>query len=77
MAVKLIGESTRIWTYKASGIIPTALPSPQVEGWVRAQIGWSDTMLSWIKGTAVQEEELSDDEVQALMAEFQDRLKGH
>lgn len=77
MAVKLLGTKTRIWTYRATGIVPANLESRLVEGAVRSAVNWNDTMLSWIKGTDVLEEELSDQQVEDLMTDFRNRLSGH
>lgn len=77
--MKLIGGVTRIWTYRAQGIAPNGLPPDPafLERVIRSAVSWNDTLLSWIRGTEVTVEEVTDEQAEALMAAFRDRLKGH
>lgn len=80
MSVKLVGGGVhRIWTYRAQGVAPAGLPPDEafLERVVRSAVSWNDTILSWIRGTEVTEEQLTDGQVESMMAAFRDRLKGH
>jgi hypothetical protein len=76
MSVKLVGKTTKIWTYTATGIVPTGLPPEPgfLERAVRSAVNWNDTMLAWLRNTTVTEEELSEEQVRSLMTDFERRL---
>lgn len=76
---KIIGATVRLWTYRAQGIAPANLPTEPgfLERAIRSSVCWNDGILSWLRGTDVQEQEISAGEAERLMDEFRKSLSGH
>jgi len=79
MSAKIIGASVRLWTYRAQGIAPAGLPPDPgfLERAIRSSVCWNDGILSWLRGTDVQEQVISEAEADKLMAQFRDKLAGY
>ena len=76
---KIIGATVRLWTYRAQGVAPSNLSTEPgfLERAIRSSVCWNDGILSWLRGTDVQEQELSASEAEKLMDEFRKKLAGH
>lgn len=65
--MKILG-STRLFIYTMTGTVPAQVPAEHVEAWVRGSVSWADTMLSSLKGSTVEETEISASELARLQA---------
>lgn len=60
-------EGTTVWHYTMSGTLPPGVSQTQAEAVIRSAVMWSDSVLSVLRGSVVQFETLTPDELARRM----------